>query len=132
MDQRAFDPAEAVDVTAELGEDRPGENRLYRLASGDIVKVKAFWSTRPTLPGQREAEITASLCDAAGQALRNAEGQVEISETVYLIPSVGPVSMDDQLDEGRRRWAVAFHARTHFLRAEPAGVARRPTPPPAT
>lgn len=132
MDLRHFNPADVADVTQELGEERPGENRLYRLSGGEVVKVKSFWITRAiALPGQREVELRASLCDERGQALPDGQGGLLISEPHYVVLSpAGERTLEDQVDEGRRRWALAYHHTVRMWATDVQGVAVKPEPQP--
>lgn len=130
MDIRHFDPAHATEVTHELAEDRPEENRLFRIG-GCVYKAKSFWlPDAPALAGQRGFECTVSLCDDRGQAQRDDAGGLIVSERRVLKVTAGLAkSADEQADEAIRQWVVAFHHARLFWDVALPGVAKRPPPP---
>lgn len=130
MDLKDFDPATVTDVTAELGEANPC-NRLYRLPGGQVVKVKSFEQTEARALGSpdnwRVFAITASLCDAAGQALPGTIGDTR-KVTTRLTPS--SPSHGEQLDEERRKWAQ-WCEQLHTRHGEDVAGVLPMAPPPA-
>lgn len=105
MDLSQYDPTLAVDVTKELAEAKLDQNRLYKLPNGRIVKIKSFWQDAfADQLGSRAVMMTASVCDEAGQMLPGAT----ISAPTYVRPRIviGGETLEAQIDEGRRRWAL--------------------------
>lgn len=106
-DLRAYNPELVQDASQELGELNPA-NRLYRLPSGRIIKIKTFElgpAYKSSLPPQaRVFRMTASMCNAQGQL----QGPDQIGPPHMAITNLNPESPDhgDQLDETRRRWAL--------------------------
>lgn len=121
--------ADVADVSGELGEGNPA-NRLYRLQDGQIIKVKCY--PNPAVDTQpanaRVFQMKASLCDETGAA--DVETIGELLKAVCFVTPAGP-SIEAQLDETRRAWAIWSNVRHLELQAEPAGVAPLSAVPPA-
>lgn len=137
IDTRGWPMALVSDVSDELGE-RNAANRLYRLPSGRVVKVKCY--EQPRVPGQPEDMrvfmMRASLCDPAGAADVETIGQRHMG-VCRIMP--GGETVEAQLEETRRSWALWAETRQEHFDADVVGAppldvegrAKMGLPPPA-
>lgn len=70
-------PARAIDVTGDFVDLAP-EDRVYRDASGYLVKVKVILSDETSRMGAEVFQVTGAIIGADGKALRREDGKLAV------------------------------------------------------